>query len=303
MTRQRQTLEVEVEGRVVRLSNLDKIYWPELGLRKGQMIDYYVQIAPVLLPHLARRPVTLHRFPEGVEGAHWYETRSPPHPLWVRTQHMHVFKAKDVETPVIDCLASLIWATNAGAIELHPYLGLVEQLEQPTMVVFDLDPGPPAGIGDAARVALDIKALLDSLALRSFVKSSGWKGLHVVVPLNTPVSYLETKAFARGVARQLVATRPEAVTDVMTRSARPGKVFVDWSQNDAGKSTVAPYSLRGLTLPTVAMPLRWSEVEGVVANGEASGLTFLIDDTARRVDQEGDLWSEVLTLEQRLPIH
>jgi bifunctional non-homologous end joining protein LigD len=295
-------VEVEVEGRRVRLTNLGKVLWPSVGMTKGALVDHYVQVAPVLLPHLDGHPVTLHRFPDGVAGPHWYATRAPSHPPWVRTQEMYVFRSgKDVRAAVIDGLPALMWAANTGAVELHPYLGTTADLRRPTVAVFDLDPGPPATVIDAARVALALHRLLDGLGLASFPKTSGARGLHVHVPLNAPHDFDDTKAFARAVARHLTERHPAGVVDVMARARRQGKVFVDWSQNDAGKSTIAPYSLRGLWYPTAAAPVTWEEVETAASTGEVGTLVFLARDVLARLDRMGDLFAPVLHLTQSLP--
>jgi bifunctional non-homologous end joining protein LigD len=292
---------VDIEGRSVRLTNLDKVIWPSVGMTKGDLIDYYARVAPVLLPHLAGHPLTLHRFPDGVGGPHWFETRAPTHPPWVRTQEMYTFRSgKDVDAVLIDGVASLVWAANAAAIELHPYLGTTDDLRRPSAVVFDLDPGPPATLLDAAEVAVSLRGLLGDLGLASFPKSSGGKGLHVYVPLNAPHTYEHTKTFARAVARRLTRLHPDVVVDVMTRARRRGRVFVDWSQNDAGKSTIAPYSLRGLWYPTASVPVTWDEIDTTVRSGSIADLVFLASDVAPRVDEVGDLFAGALTLTQTL---
>jgi bifunctional non-homologous end joining protein LigD len=250
-------VDVELAGRHVSLSNLDKILWPRLGLTKGWLVDYYTALAPVLVPHLRRHPLTLHRFPDGVDGVHWYETRAPAHPPWIETVTFNVrTTGKVFDVCVLDDLPSLVWAAQMAAVELHPFLGTVPDLHRPQALTFDLDPGPPATIVDCCRVALRIRGLLDDLGLRAWAKTSGGLGLHVYVPLNTAVSYERTKAFAHAVALLLERERPESVTSAMARAKRPGKVFVDWSQNDFGKSTVAPYSLRGWQSPPSPRPSR-----------------------------------------------
>lgn len=286
---------VDIEGRTLRLTNLDKPMYP--GVTKADVIDYYTRVAPVLLPHVARHPVTLHRFPDGVFGDHFYETRCPPRPDWLPTQHMYTFRrsGKEVFACVLDDLPSLVWAAQVAALELHPYLGTVDDLERPTVVVFDLDPGPPAGFADACRVALQVKAVLDGIGLQAFAKTSGWYGLHVYVPLGGTATYDEARPFARAVARVLTADDPGRVTDVMARRARTGKVFVDWSQNDAGKSTVAPYSLRGRERPVVSTPVTWDEVSA------AEPLAFGPHEVLQRLDAVGDLFAPVATLRQELP--
>ena len=293
---------VDIEGRSVRLTNLDKVLWPSVGMTKADLIDYYARVAPVLLPHLAGHPLTLHRFPDGVGGPDWFETRAPAHPPWVRTQNMYTFRSgKDVDAVLIDGVASLVWAANAAAIELHPYLGTTDDLRRPTAVVFDLDPGMPATLVDASRVALSLRTVLDDLGLVSFPKTSGGKGLHVYVPLNTPHTYDRTKAFAHAIARQLARDQPGAVVDVMARARRGGKVFVDWSQNDAGKSTIAPYSLRGLWYPTASVPVTWDEVDAAARAATVDDLVFLASDVPPRLDRLGDLFAPVLTVGQELP--
>ncbi|MDP9070786.1 MAG: non-homologous end-joining DNA ligase [Actinomycetota bacterium] len=294
-------VDVELEGRRVRLSNLDKVLWPRLGLTKGWLVDYYTRVAPVLVPHLRSHPLTLHRFPDGVDGVHWYETRAPAHPPWVQTVTFHVqATGKVFEVCVVNDLPSLVWAAQIAAIELHPFLGTTEDLHRPRVLVFDLDPGPPATVVDCCRVAVRVRELLGDLGLRAWAKTSGGVGLHVFVPLNTPVAYQQTKAFAHAVAVLLERQQPESVTSVMARAKRPGKVFVDWSQNDFGKSTVAPYSLRGWEVPTVSMPVSWGEVTEVAESSDPSPLIFL-PDTARHRAEAGDLFAPVLTVEQTLP--
>jgi bifunctional non-homologous end joining protein LigD len=249
-------VEVEFDGRRVSLSNLDKVLWPRLGLTKGWMVDYYRRVAPALIPHLRRHPLTLHRFPDGVDGTHWYETRAPAHPQWVDTVTFNMERTGKVfEVAIVDDLPSLVWAAQIAAVELHPFLGTAEALDRPRVVVFDLDPGHPATIVNCCRVALRVRDLLGDLGLEGWVKTSGGLGLHVYVPVNSPVGYTQTKGFARAIALLLERQDPDSVTSVMARARRAGKVFVDWGQNDFGKSTVAPYSLRGWPVPTVSTPV------------------------------------------------
>ncbi|HEX2273212.1 MAG TPA: non-homologous end-joining DNA ligase [Acidimicrobiales bacterium] len=293
--------QVEIEGRALSLSNLDKVLWPRLGLTKGWLIEYYTRVAPVLLPHVRGHPMTLHRYPDGVDGMHWFETRAPPHPRWVETVTFEMARSGKVfEVAVLNDLPSLVWAAQMAAIELHPYLGTVGALDRPSTVVFDLDPGSPASVVDCCRVALRIRALLGELDLRGWAKTSGWSGLHVYVPVNGSARFDETKAFARAVARRLEQENPDLVTSQMARAKRPGKVFVDWSQNDGGKSTVAPYSLRGWEVPTVSMPVTWGEIEAVASSGDPSPLTFVADDALGRAEA-GDVFAPVAAVTQRLP--
>jgi bifunctional non-homologous end joining protein LigD len=216
---------------------------------------------------------------------------------------MYTFTSgKEVDAPVVDDLPALLWAANAGAIELHPFLGRRPRIEEPTFAVFDLDPGSPAGPKEACGLALVLHELLDAFGLRSFPKSSGAKGIHVYVPVNTEgVRFEDTKRFARAVAALLVQERPEQVTDLMPKRHRAGKVFVDWSQNDAGKSTISPYSLRGLPRPTVSVPLTWEEVEAA-AGGDLRVLWPTPAEVFDRIDRHGDLFGPVLELVQSLPV-
>src|SRR4051794_32755657 len=293
---------VDVDGIAVRLSTLDRVLWPATGTTKAELIEYYAQIGRYLLPHIAGRPLTLHRFPEGVDGPSFFQTRAPSHPDWIRVQRMHVFRSgKEVDAVVIDDLAGLVWAANLAAIELHPYLGQAGDLEHPTMIVFDLDPGHPATVIDACDVALSVRDALTALGLRSYPKVSGGVGIHVVVPIAPGHPYERTKAFARAVARVLSKEHPDLITDLMPKHYRAGRVFIDWSQNDAGKSTVAPYSVRGGAIPTVAMPVTWPEVERAVETRDHRPLVFLPDVALQRAAELGDLHEPTLTDLQTLP--
>ncbi len=294
-------VEVDAGGRRVTLSNLDKVLWPRLGLTKRWLVGYYTEVAPVLLPHLAGHPVTFHRFPDGVDGVNWYETRAPAHPDWVETVTFHMRRTGKVfDVCVLNDLAALVWAAQIAAIELHPYLAKAERLDRPDVVVFDLDPGPPATIVECCRIALWLREALAGVALEAWPKTSGGAGLHVYVPLHTGATYDETKAFARAVALSLERQDPAAVTSQMRRAQRAGKVFVDWSQNDAGKSTVAPYSLRGHPAPAVSLPITWEEVEAAATVGDPAALCFLAHDALDRI-RSGDLFAPVASLEQELP--
>ena len=295
---------VEVDGRYLRMTNLDKVLWPEAGFTKGDLLEYYQAVAATLLPHLAGRPLTLHRFPDGIEGSHWYETRCPPHPPWLRVARMHTFRrsGKIVDACVIDDRAGLAWAAQTAAVELHPYLSPAERLDHPGFVVFDLDPGAPAGMVAACGAALHVRAVLDDLGLVSVLKTSGGKGVHVYVPVAPVHDFADTKAFARGVARLLVRRHPDLFVNRMARSLRTGKVLIDWSQNDGGKSTVVAYSLRAMAMPTVSMPITWDEAEAVVATRGARHLWFSPSSALRRIDAHGDLFAPALELRQRLPL-
>jgi bifunctional non-homologous end joining protein LigD len=295
--------EVVVEGRRLLLKNLDKVFYPETGFTKGHVLDYYSRIAPVLLPHLKDRPITLKRYPEGVNGAFFYEKRCPRHrPDWIRTEPVWSEGNDEfIQFCVFDDLPALVWAASIADLELHTYLHVVPELQRPQFLVFDLDPGPPADLVACCDVALLLRGLLERLGLESFPKTSGSKGLQLYVPLHAAVTYDETKTFAHAVARLLERARPELVVSLMKKSLRPGKVFVDWSQNDDHKTTVAPYSLRARARPTVSTPLRWPEVERTVRRRDPAALIFEASDVLRRVDEHGDLFEPVLQLVQALP--
>ena len=288
--------EVRVEGRTLTLSSLGKVLWPEAGFTKGEMLDYYERVAPVLLPHIGGRPVTLARFPDGVERDGWYQTNCRPRPDWLPTRRVGT-----QDYCVVNDLPSLLWAANMGAVELHPFLARADRIDEPTVVVFDLDPGLPADVLDCCAVALSLRDALAGLGLASFPKTTGSIGLHVYVPLNTPTSYAETKPFARRIARELAERHPERVVEKPQKSLRAGKVFIDWGQNDASKSTIAPYSLRAMRWPTVSAPLTWDEVEDALEGPSAERVTFLPGAMLERLDRFGDLFGPVLETSQALP--
>lgn len=294
---------LNVEGRNVPVSNLEKIFYPRTGFTKAQVIDYYIRISPVLLPHLKGRPITLKRYPDGVEGGFFYEKKCPTHrPAWVKTAPIwSKTHDEDINYCVADDLPTIVWAANLGDIELHTYLGTASNITRPTTLVFDLDPGPPANILHCCEVSLLLKAKFDRLKLQSFVKTSGSKGLQVYVPLNTPVTYDSTKPFARSVAEELAREHPELIVAKMDKSIRRGKVLVDWSQNDYFKTTVCVYSLRAKERPTVSMPVEWAEVELARKRKDTERLIFLPDEALGCVEKRGDLFAPVLKLKQKLP--
>ena len=283
-------IEVEGAGGTVRqltLSNLDKVLYPEVGFTKAAIVDYYVRIAPVLLPHLRDRAVTMVRYPDGVDGGSFFEKRCPSHaPEWVRAADVDGLHAC-----VIDDLATLVWVANLAALELHVLQATATHPDVPTAVVFDLDPGPPATIVDCCRVGLDLRGMLGQLGLESVVKTSGSKGLHLAVPVHG-ASADETKDFARALGQLLAKNDPERVTIVMERAERRHKVFVDWSQNDRHKTTVAPYSLRARPRPQVSAPVSWDEVAEVAGDADPASLTFETTEVLERVEQLGDLYAQ-----------
>jgi bifunctional non-homologous end joining protein LigD len=294
--------EIDVAGTRMTVSNLDKVLYPKTGFTKGQVIDYYIRVSRDLLPHLKNRPITLKRYPDGVEGFFFYEKQCPPHrPKWVKTATVPRGKGGDIHYCVLNDLPSLVWAANLADLELHTFLHKAPALSRPTAMAFDLDPGPPADIVSCCQVGLWVKALFAGLGLKSFPKTSGSKGLQVYVPLNTPVTYDQTKLFAHTVAQVLEKQFPKVVVSKMQKSLRGGKVLVDWSQNDDHKTTVTVYSLRAKAQPTVSTPVTWEEVEAALKKKKPGLLTFDSQAVLRRVEQLGDLFSPVLQLKQKLP--
>jgi len=294
---------IEIEGKQLKLSNLDKVLYPAVGFTKGQVIDYFVRVAPVLLPHLNGRPLTLKRYPEGVDGMFFYEKSCPKHrPDWVQTapiwshgrnEYIQFCLAQDIPT--------LVWAANLADLELHTSLSRAKKIEEPTMMVFDLDPGPPADIVLCCQVAFWLRDIFDRFNLKAFAKTSGSKGLQIYVPLNTPVTYNETKGFSHALARLLEEEHPDLVVSDMKKTLRTGKIFVDWSQNDEHKTTVNVYSLRAKERPTVSTPVTWEEVEKCLKKKDANLLVFDSAQVLVRVAKMGDIFAPVLTLKQRLP--
>lgn len=288
---------VNIDGRSLDLTNLDKVLYPEAGFTKAAVIDYYRRIAPVLLPHLCRRDLTMVRWPDGVDGQSFFEKRCPRGaPDWVAKAEV----AAGLVACVVDDLPTLVWVANLAALELHTHQATVDAPDTPTSLVFDLDPGPPAGVLECAAVALELHELLSGLGLTAVVKTSGGKGLHVGVPVRDATAD-ETKTFARALGMLLERGDPTRVTTTMRRDQRIGKVLVDWSQNDRHKTTVAVYSLRAQRRPTVSTPVTWNEVADALADADAGQLTFEARDVIARVDAFGDLYAAVLDLEQRLP--
>jgi bifunctional non-homologous end joining protein LigD len=288
---------VLTEGRRLKISNWDKVLFPQTGFTKGDLVAYYARIAPVLLPHLHDRPLTLKRYPNGVDGQYFYEKQSPSHrPEWVQT-----VKIGSINFTLAQDRPTLVWLANLADIELHTSLSLAQGPARPTMLVFDLDPGPPAGIVECSRVGMVLHGLFDQIGLKSIAKTSGSKGLQVYVPLNMETDYDQTKPFARRIAELLEQRMPELVVSRMTKRLRPGKVLVDWSQNDIHKTTVNVYSVRARERPTVSTPVTWDEVADAQRNGNAELLTFDTEQVLERVVELGDLFAPAVSLQQRLP--
>jgi bifunctional non-homologous end joining protein LigD len=295
--------ELNIEGRKLIVSNLDKILYPRTGFTKGDLIEWYARIADVLLPHLRERPLTLKRYPEGVEGKHFYEKRCPEHrPEWIRTARIWSDRHRgEIDYCLIEDLPSLVWAANLADIELHTSLSRAAAMDRPTALVFDLDPGPPAGIVDCCQVALWIRGMFEQLGLDSYPKTSGSKGLQLYAPLDGETGYERSGPFAKAVAETLESRFSDRVVSRMTKSLRKGRVLIDWSQNDVHKTTVSVYSLRARERPTVSTPLEWEEVEAALEAGKAERLVFDHAAVLRRVEERGDLFAPLLTEKQSLP--
>ena len=295
--------ELVVEGKKLAVSNLNKVLYPKVGFTKGQVIDYYIRIAPVLLPHLRDRPLTMKRYPNGVDAEFFYEKNCPSHrPKWVQTAKvwsegnnriMHYCLAQDLPT--------LVWAANLADLELHTSLATKKDVARPTMMVFDLDPGASADIVQCCQVGLWLRDLLTKMKLKALAKTSGSKGLQVYVPLNTPASFDQTKDLSRALAQHLEGEHGSLVTSNMSKALRKGKVFVDWSQNDEHKTTICVYSLRAKEEPTVSTPVTWDEVEYCLIKEKADLLKFRSDKTLSRVEKMGDLFAPIEELKQKLP--
>jgi bifunctional non-homologous end joining protein LigD len=299
----RTAAELEVEGRKIPVSNLNKVLYPETGFTKGDVINYYIRIAPVLLPHIKNRALTLKRYPNGVNGFFFYEKNCPAHrPPWVKTAPIW----SEGNNRIMDyCLANdlptLVWAANLADLELHTSLACSKKPDQPAVLVFDLDPGPPADIVKCCQVGLWLRDILAADGLQSYPKTSGSKGLQVYAPLNTKASFDQTKNYARNLAEQLTREHPQDVVFKMLKALRKNKVLVDWSQNDEHKTTVSVYSLRAKQRPTVSTPVTWDEVGKCLAAKDPELLVFTSDQVLERVQQLGDLFEPVLTQKQKMP--
>jgi len=299
----REETHVQVHGRTLTVSNLHKVLYPETKTTKGDVLAYYMKVAPVLLRHLRDRPITLKRYPDGVEGLSFFEKKCPGYrPDWIGTVDVSSERKGIIRFCMLNDIESLAWVANLAALELHPQLALGESIDCPTAMVFDLDPGAPATLLDCCRVALELRDLLKDFDLRSYPKTSGGKGLHFYVPLNTPVTYQQTKAFAHAIAQLFERHYPDQATSIMAKDRRQGRVFIDWSQNDRHKTTVCVYSLRAQARPTVSTPLRWEEITSAWNRQDASGLVFEYPQVLARVEKLGDLFAEVLTRRQTLPV-
>jgi bifunctional non-homologous end joining protein LigD len=291
---------VTIDGHQLKLSNLDKVLYPETGFTKGEVIDYYTRIAPVFLDHVGDRGVSLKRYPNGVDAGSFWEKRCPSHrPSFVGTATGPGDRNGDIQYCVLGNRASVVWAANMAALEIHAPMARAENIEEPTMVVFDLDPGPGTDIRDCSEIALWIREVLQGVGLESWAKTSGSKGMQLYVPVNRRgLTHERASAFAHAVAQAMERHHEDRVTSVMTKAVRMNKVFIDWSQNSRHKTTVAPYSLRARPRPTVSTPVSWDEVEDAA---EGAPLSFEASDVVERVEEHGDLFADVVTRQQKLP--
>lgn len=286
----------------LQLSNLDKAFYAD-GFSKGEVIDYYIRIAPALLPHIKDRPMTMKRYPHGAEGKFFYQKSCPANkPAWFNTLPVwSEGRGEHIHYCLLDSLPALIWAENMAALELHPSLSRAADLSCPSVMVFDLDPGPPAALIECAEVALMLRAILNSYGLASYPKTSGSKGLQVYVPLNTPCSYEQTKRVSHLLAKSLETHRPDLIVAKMKKTLRTGKVFIDWSQNDEHKTTISVYSLRAKDKPSASAPVTWQEVEALYNQQDPHLIDFDCRQVLERFEKYGDLFADVLTLKQTLP--
>ncbi len=294
---------VEIAGRRLSLSNLEKDLYPSHGFTKAQILEYYRRIAKFILPHLQDRALTLKRYPEGVDQDFFFEKRCPAHrPAWVKTAEVSRDDRERMTVCLANDLETLMWVENLASLELHVPLARAGSPETPDSMVFDLDPGDPANILDCARVALILRDLLIPLHLTSYVKTSGQKGLHVYVPLNrAETTFDDTKKFSKAVAEIMQKNYPDLVTAKMAKEYRQGKVFINWEQNDSAKTMICVYSLRAREKPIVSFPLAWRELENLAGQGDPEKLQVISSEAVSRAENQGDLFQEVLEKKQKLP--
>lgn len=291
---------VHVGDREVSLSNLDKVLYPQTRTTKGEVIEYYARIASAMLPHLSGRCITLKRFPNGVDTAGFFEKRCPKHrPSWIPTAAGPGDRGGDIGYCRFEEPAALVWSANMAALELHVPVSFSADLESPRAVVFDFDPGEPATIVECCQIALLVREVLEAVGLQGWAKTSGSKGLQVYVPLNSPCTHERASEFALAVGQLLEQQHRDRVTTTMAKAVRPGKIFIDWSQNARHKTTIGVYSMRARPEPTVSTPVTWDEV-AACASGELA-LRFQWREVLDRVDRVGDVFAGVLTTVQNCP--
>ena len=297
------SVEVKIEGRTLKLTNLEKVLYPDVGFTKAQVIDYYTRIAPVLLVHTRDHPLTLKRYPNGVYGEFFYEKNCPKHrPPWVQTATVWSGgNNRDMYYCLAQDLPTMVWLANLATLELHTSLSYAKKLEEPRTLVFDLDPGPPATIVECCRIGLMLRDIFADHGVESFAKTSGSKGLQLYVPLNTAVDYNTTKVVSKGLAQLFETEHPDLVVHKQLKELRTGRVLIDWSQNDQYKTTVNVYSLRARKHPTVSTPVSWDEVEKCFKAKDPDLLVFDSEQVLKRVEKLGDLFEPVVKKKQKLP--
>jgi bifunctional non-homologous end joining protein LigD len=294
---------VEISGKRLSLSNLEKDLYPTFGFTKAHILEYYRRIAKFILPHLKDRALTLKRYPEGVEKDYFFEKRCPSHrPAWAKTAEVRRDDGERMTVCLVNDLETLIWVENLASLELHVPLAKAGSPETPDSMVFDLDPGDQANIFHCSKVALILRDVLSHMHLISYVKTSGKKGLHVYVPLNRKeTTFEDTKQFSKAVAEIMQKNYPDLVTAKMAKEYRKGKVFINWSQNDSSKTMICVYSLRAREKPIVSFPLAWEELENSAVLGEPEKLQVMYSDAVSRAEKKGDLFREVIVKKQKLP--
>jgi bifunctional non-homologous end joining protein LigD len=300
----KQRAPLKVGGRDMYVSNLDQVLFPESGFTKGELIDYYIKLSGIILPHLKDRPLTLKLYYHGVDSPAAYEKDAPSYtPSWVKRAPIRRKSGESqIRFVLVNDLPTLVWTANLANIEMHPFLARWPRIGRPDWMVFDLDPGEPATVLDAARVALLLRELLAELKLESYIKSAASKGLHVYVPFNTAVTYEQTEALAKLLAETLARQQPDRIVSEMPKPLRKGKVFVDWSQNAEHKSTVCVYSLRARSAqPYVSFPMDWDELKRALKTGNSRAFCVEPGEALKRLKRSGDLFAEVLALKQKFP--
>jgi bifunctional non-homologous end joining protein LigD len=295
--------KIRAGRRTLEVASLDKVFYPETGFTKGDVISFYRDVSSALIPHLKNRPATFKRYPDGVTGGFFYEKRCPPYaPDWMKTVGIvRQRDKKEINYCLLNDVAALLWSANLANLELHTSLARANHLDRPVALVFDLDPGPGVDVLGCAEVAGWLREIFADIELESFVKTSGSKGLHFFVPLNNTTTYEQSGPFAHSIAQMLEQQHPDRIVTKMSKELRPGKIFIDWSQNALHKTTVSVYSLRARERPTVSTPVKWNELERALKKDEAQLLVFEVGDVLKRIDKHGDLFEPVLKLKQKLP--
>lgn len=282
----------------VKISNLDKVFWPKHGFTKGDMINYYIEIYPLIKNYLKDRPLSLKIYPDGINGKSFYQKNAPDYaPDWLTIIPIYSSHRKEaINWVMVNKLQDLIWVANSASIELHGWFSTIRDLERPNFAVFDLDPGINTGFEDTIEIALLIKKILDELKLISFIKTSGKSGLHIYIPLRPVYKYEKVKGFLKAIAEMVIKLKPELATIEWRKRERQGKIYIDYRQNSQSKTIPAPYSLRPTENATISTPLEWEELSAGIKPED-----FTLANIKDRLDEKGDLWSDLLKIHQKLP--